>query len=364
MHRKNYICAMKRIVIMFFAGLFALVASAQERFGGVVEFDTAIHDFGDVLTSDGPLSCQFNMKNVSGKPIVIYNVTTSCGCTDAEWSKEPIQPNETTSISVTYTNEDDFPFDKTITLYVSDVNKPILLKISGVARRKPEPLENMYPVHFGPVGLKTTDLKVGNIEMGGSRSDQTQIANLSNSPLDMEFTDISDGLNLKVEPNPVPARGTGTLSYTVNSREGVWGKNHYHATVVSNGTKEGEFTVEGFTRANFNSQTEEQKKNAPNPLFMSSTWQMGKVEVGTVITAEWEFSNIGKQPLEVYKVDIDSPNATHTAIPTTEADGKNSFSVTLDTTGMPAGEALVIVTLTTNAPSRPIVNLFITGWIL
>ncbi len=364
MQRKNYLCTMKRIVITLFAGLLAVATMAQEQFGGVVEFDSSVHDFGDVLVSDGPLSCQFNMKNISGKPIVIYNVTTSCGCTDADWSKEPVQSGETTSISVTYTNEDDFPFDKTITLYVSDVNKPILLKIRGVARRKPEPLENMYPVHFGTIGLKTTELKCGNIEMGGARSDQTQIANLSNSPIDVGFTDISDGLNIKVSPNPVPARGTATMSYTVNSRDGVWGRNLYHATILSGGVKEGEIAVEAFTRANFNSQTEEQKKNAPNPLFMSSTWQMGKVQAGTVITAEWEFSNIGKQPLEIYKVDIDSNNATHTEIPTTEGGGKNNFSVTLDTTGMEAGEALVIVTLTTNAPSRPIVNLFITGWIL
>jgi hypothetical protein len=30
---------------------------------------------------------------------------------------------------------------------------------------------------------------------------------------------------------------------------------------------------------------------------------------------------------------------------------------------MPKGEVLAIVNLTTNSPLRPIVNLFITGWI-
>ncbi len=364
MHRKNYICSVKRMFILMLAALCALPAPAQERFGGVVEFDSTVHDFGDVLVSDGPLSCQFNMKNISGKPIVIYNVTTSCGCTDAEWQREPVQPNGTAPISVTYTNEDEYPFDKTVTVYVSDVNKPILLKIRGVARKKPEPLETMYPVHFGSVGLKADSMKCGNIEMGGARSDQIQIANLSSSPLSMDFADVSDGLSLKVSPNPVPARGTATMSYTVNSRKGVWGRNIYSAVLVANGRREGEIMVEAFTRASFSNMTSEQKKNAPNPMFLSSTWQMGKVEAGTVVTAEWEFSNIGKSAFEVYKVDIDSPNATHTAVPKTEGGGKGKFSVTLDTTGMPAGEALVIVTLTTNAPSRPIVNLFITGWVL
>ncbi|MCQ2166068.1 MAG: hypothetical protein MJY49_01380 [Bacteroidales bacterium] len=37
------------------------------------------------------------------------------------------------------------------------------------------------------------------------------------------------------------------------------------------------------------------------------------------------------------------------------------MTVTLDTKNLPKGEALVIVSLTTNSPQRPIVNLFFAG---
>ena len=40
-----------------------------------------------------------------------------------------------------------------------------------------------------------------------------------------------------------------------------------------------------------------------------------------------------------------------------------TFRVHLDTAGLPLGEHLTTVTLTTNSPSRPIVNLFIAGYI-
>ena len=46
-----------------------------------------------------------------------------------------------------------------------------------------------------------------------------------------------------------------------------------------------------------------------------------------------------------------------------KAGGEGSFKVALNTSKLPVGEALVIVTLTTNSPLRPIVNLFIAGWI-
>ena len=88
--------------------------STQERIG-TVEFDKTIHNFGDVMLSDGPLSCTFTMKNVSEKPVVIYNVVTSCGCTDVEWTREPIKPGNTGTISTVYTNDEGpYPFDKTL----------------------------------------------------------------------------------------------------------------------------------------------------------------------------------------------------------------------------------------------------------
>ncbi|MCD8313213.1 MAG: DUF1573 domain-containing protein, partial [Bacteroidales bacterium] len=87
-------------IILMVCGL-GMPVSAQEQIGGVVEFDHTVHDFGDVLLSDGPLTCEFKMKNISSKPVVIYNLTTSCGCTDAKWSKEPLQPGASTTISTT-----------------------------------------------------------------------------------------------------------------------------------------------------------------------------------------------------------------------------------------------------------------------
>ena len=72
---------------------------------------------------------------------------------------------------------------------------------------------------------------------------------------------------------------------------------------------------------------------------------------------------MGKETFKAYKTDVDAERFTLTPVPEVKANGKGSFSVTLDTAGMPKGETLVIVTLTTNSPVRPIVNLFIAGWI-
>lgn len=346
---------------------------AQEKIGGKVEFDRTVCDFGDVMLSDGPLHCTFTMKNISDKPVVIYNVVTSCGCTDVTWTKEPVMPGKTGTISSTYTNDEGpYPFDKNLTAYISGISSPVILKLRGISHDRKLSLEEMYPVRFGALGLRSAQLKCGNLEQGGYRSDDVKVANLSSSPMKITFSGITPGLAVDVTPNPVPARSTADLSFTVTADRSRWGKNFYHATPVVNGktysaSEDGQKTesisVYAFTKENFSSMTKEQRENGSRPVFNSSTYSFGKIKAGTPVKATFSFSNIGKADFKVYKADVDWPDAASSSIPAVKCGMKGSFDVTLDTSTMPAGEALVIVTLTTNSPSRPIVNLFITGWI-
>ena len=313
-----------------------LPVCAQEKFGGSVEFDRTVWDFGDVLLSDGALECQFRMKNIGNKPVVIYNVTTTCGCTDVTWSREPVQPGKTAVISATYTNDEGpYPFDKALTAHISGVGRPVILRIRGVSHQKEEPLDVRFPLHSGKLGLKGID-----------------------------FSGVSDGLSLETDPNPVPAGSTATLHFRVDAVDGIWGKNYYYATPVIDGKPSGlKLKIFAFTKASFDDLTGEQRDNGPKPIFKSSTYSFGKIRPGTQVTASWEFTNIGRSTFKAYKVDVDAEHFTCTPVPEVGANAKGCFSVTLDTTGMPEGETLVMVTLTTNSPVRPIVNLFITGWI-
>ena len=347
-------------------------ASAQEKIGGTVEFDRTVHDFGDVMISDGPVRCTFTMKNISNGPVVIYNVVTTCGCTDVSWTKSPILPGKTGTISSTYSNDEGpYPFDKALTAYISGIGNPVVLRLRGVSHEKRLPLDEMYPVHFGSLGMKSTELKCGNLEQGMQRSDEVLVANLSDAPIRVSFADVTPGLSLKVSPNPVPPHGTASLQFTVTADRQHWGKNRHYATPLVDGKQEavtgaengGRLTVHSFTKENFSSLTKEQRDAGSRPMFTSSSYSFGRIKAGTPVDATFSFRNIGKDDFRTYKVDIDAENATHTDVPTVKCGYDGSFKVHLDTGDMPEGETLVIVTLTTNSPSRPIVNLFITGWI-
>lgn len=344
-------------------------ASAQNKVAEGIEADKTVHNFGDILLDSGPVACTFTLKNTGSRPMVIYNVTTTCGCTEAEWTREPVKPGSTAEISVSYTNnEGPYPFDKTITVYASDA-KPILLKIRGICREKELPLTERYPVAFGPLGMTDTSLQCGNLEQGGSKSEAVIVANTSGTPVKVEFKDVSANLDISVTPNPIPAGSTAELDFTVTAERGIWGKNTYWATPVIDGrtytTSEGRtrIGVKAFTKENFDSMSESERAAGPMPRFENSTYSFNRIKKGEKIHAEFTLTNSGKSPFCVYKLDTDACCYSHSDIPVAAPGEKVTFRVHVDTENMPKGETLVLVTLTTNSPLRPIVNLFIAGWI-
>ena len=334
------------------------------QIGEVVEFDKTVHDFGDISVNDGPQTCTFTVKNVGKEPIAIYEVVTSCGCTDASWTREPLQPGKTGTISATYKNEDGpVPFDKTLTVYIAGVSKPVILRLRGIVHEKKKSVAELYGAEkIGTMGLKSLNYKVQNILQGESSSDEAKIANLGTKPMKVTFTDVSKDLTIEVVPATVPAGETAALRFAVKSNPEVWGKHVYKATPVVNGVKGSKpVTVTALTRGNFASWTPDQRKNAAQCIFDESTVSFGTVTAGSKVKAAFTFTNKGKSNLKFYSLDADTDGLSATLPGEIAAQKKGSIPVVLDTSSLPKGETVIMLTLTTNCPSRPIINLFLTG---
>jgi len=372
---------MKKIIFPVIFILSSICVSlAQEKVSANVQFDKTVHNFGDVLLSDGPLTCSFTMTNIGKKPVVIYSVVTSCGCTDVSWSKDPVQPGKTAVIKATYNNDEGpYPFDKSLSAYISDSGKPVILRLRGVAREKQLPLKMLYPIRFGALGFKILNVKAGNMEQGRQRSDAISVANLSDKPVKLSFADVSQQLTLKISKNPIPAGEVADIEFTVTADRSLWGKNYYYFTPVVDGKKSvasgstdellspGGSSVVGIwaiTKENFSDMTRDEKLRGSRPMFVNNNSSFGKVKAGKQYDAVYEVTNEGKSTLEFYKADFDFPGATLSApLPVIDPGQKGKIKVHLDTSKMPLGEACVIVSLITNSPTRPLVDLFLTGWI-
>jgi hypothetical protein len=96
-----------------FLGLVAF-ASAQ-----TIKFDRETIDYGSIAKgSNGER--QFTFTNTGDKPLIVSKVESSCGCTVPTWSKEPVAPGGTGSITVVYNTQNVGMIAKTITVLSND----------------------------------------------------------------------------------------------------------------------------------------------------------------------------------------------------------------------------------------------------
>lgn len=110
-------------------GLSTGVATAQKA---VITCEKTVHNFGEIKEADGKVSHTFVVKNEGTAPLVISNVTASCGCTTPEWTKEPIPSGKTGEVKVTFDPKNrPGNFMKTIRLYGNGMKNGFLLSIRG-----------------------------------------------------------------------------------------------------------------------------------------------------------------------------------------------------------------------------------------
>ena len=92
------------------------------------------HTFGD-LEKGKPASHDFTFKNTTKQTILITNVKAQCGCTATNYTKTPIKPGETGTVTATYNAANPGGFSKTVTVTTndSDVNKVLTIKGKVIA---------------------------------------------------------------------------------------------------------------------------------------------------------------------------------------------------------------------------------------
>lgn len=329
----------------------------------VVEWDKTVHDFGDVSVSDGPLSCSFTLTNKGTEAIAIFEVVSSCGCTGVDFPKSKIEPGQSATISATYKNEDGpTAFDKTLTVYISGIRRPVILRLRGVVHPKKQSLSQLYsPERLGDLGLKTRQFKTGPLKQGLSVSETANVANLGKKPLNVTFTDVSPQLKVSVSPNPIPAGKTAQIAFTVSSDPSLYGLNLYKATPVLDGVPAaGSIEVATWTQENFALWSREAIEKGAIPAFEMSTVSLGTVKVGSKLSASFPLTNNGKSVFHVFKADPDSPALAAESLPDIGPKGKGKLVFTLDTSSLPEGDNVIMITLTTNSPQRPLINLFVT----
>lgn len=98
-------------------------------------FEKESIDVGNII--EGTNVIEFKFKNEGKEPLIIRNLSFSCGCLTAEWPQQPILPGKRWEvIKVTYNSKNKIgPFSRTINVETNGLRNLVVISIRGTVQR-------------------------------------------------------------------------------------------------------------------------------------------------------------------------------------------------------------------------------------
>jgi hypothetical protein len=172
--------------------LILLLSNALFSFSQAVVFTKLTHDFGKVKEDGGLINTSFEFTNKGIKPISLTEVIPSCGCTTPEWSRMPIEPNQTGVVKVSFDPKDRVGvFTKTITVLTDAEPSTIILTIKGEVTPKPKSMEDLYPSSMGNLRFSSDYLVFGDVLHDKSDTASIVVYNNGDAPITFKVGETS-----------------------------------------------------------------------------------------------------------------------------------------------------------------------------
>ena len=179
-------------------------------------FNKKVHEFGVVLWKH-PATATFTIKNDGDKPLVISNVTTSCGCTLADWTKTPIAPGATGEISSTFDAKALGRFNKSIGVYCNAEVRPIYLTLRGEVSADPKNYTVTHPFEIGAIRLNKDVVEFEDAHKGDKPTMEILVANTSDEVYTPVLMHLPPYLEAVAVPERIGKRGTGKIKVTLDT---------------------------------------------------------------------------------------------------------------------------------------------------
>jgi hypothetical protein len=101
-----------------------------------IKFENTSHSFGNII--EGQIArYDFKFVNTGTAPLILSNVSASCGCTTPKWPREAIAPGKSAVITAEY-NSQGRPGTFTKSIFVKSNGGDVTLTISGNVVKEPE----------------------------------------------------------------------------------------------------------------------------------------------------------------------------------------------------------------------------------
>lgn len=352
---------MKKIELLTFIMLFSVIAFAQPK----MQFESTTYDFGTIQEEGGKVTGRFIFTNVGTSDLQLTSVRPGCGCTAADFTKEPVAPGEKGYIDATYdpynrpggfsknigiiTNEPKFQDEKV---------PPTIIYIKGFVEKRAPTIFELTGFNGGRGMMRFEKAQV-NLRLRNTQShtDTLKFRNFNKRAVKVGhievpayISEVSRSFDEYVQPDSIEYI---VMKYDASKRND-WGRLNDHILINTDDSIEPKKIVmfnveivEDFTYL---------KNDSPLPIFFvkQNEYNFGQQKPGDKVEFTYEITNNGKSDLVIRKISTNYNYVITWTLDTYVIKPKETakLSVKFDTSKR-RGRQNGNITLITNDPTQP-----------
>lgn len=282
--------------------LFPALALAQAV--DPLTFRDRVHDFGQVVEANGPVSYDFAFTNTSPRPVTIVNVVASCGCTTPGWTKEPVAPGKTGIVKASF-HPAGRPgyFNKTLTV-VTDANAAsLVLQLTGTVVGGTPAYVNEFPVTLGNMKLKSKSFAMGIVFANAAAAVKDfTVMNGGDVPLKFLGATAPDYIKVDFLPSSLEPGKLGLVQLTFDgTKRNTYGFISENIQLLTDDPKEPQKSITVFASLEdyYPPLTADDIKTAPLAMLAEQTIDAGQYPPGATLERSVALYNRGKKELKI-----------------------------------------------------------------
>ena len=350
---------MKRLFLLtYILSAAALWVQAQPK----ITFDTPKKDLGYILWRN-PATVTYSFTNTGDKPLVISNVTTSCGCIEAKWTEDPVPAGGKGEVTAVFDAEAIGHFYKEVGVYCNAAPAPIYLQFNGEVTADPKNFTFTHPVGFGAIRLNQDEINFDAVNKGDKPTIELMVANTSNKGYSPVLMHLPPYLSAEAIPEKLGRGKAGKIIVTLDTEKlpklGITRASVYLSRFPGDKVgSENEIPVSVSLLPDFSNLTEQQKNNPPVVSLSAHQLEFVALKPTQKKSQNIVITNTGRSDLQIQDMQVFSIALAVKLKKRTLKPGESTkLKVTVLAENLPRVKGTPRILMITNDPQHPMINI-------
>lgn len=322
-----------------------------------VQFKQYVYDFGEINEIDGEVEHIFEYSNVGKKPFVIYNISTSCGCTIPTYSKKPLSVGGGGELEIVFDPTNQVGrIEKRIIVSCNVDGGAVELKIRALVKPRPRTVEDDYPVVFSD-GVRLADIVVEGYTVSNKKESTFTLDLINNSTKAAKITTVTDSLPswmtaLVAQPF-LNGKQKSKLVVTVRPKGDLWGQQRIYIPILVDDKRQFvDVIFNAIFVEDFSNLSDQELKDAPKVALSNSFYHFSTLDRDEKVEFKFRIKNNGINPLIIRHIDHNKNIVI--GLKESEIKGGQDVEVTLSVDTSQPEAIAETVRFITNDPMKPV----------